>query len=145
MRRTQLHIDTHPSNAFAANTFTTILYVMDQYGNVVTTDTSAVTVSLNEGGATLNGTVTRNFSNGQVIFNNLSMTKAGDYTLHFADGSLTAANSNQFTIMPAGADHLSTLLARPPRSPARRSPVSPCRYLIFMAMSQHLIRVTWGL
>src|SRR6185436_17248313 len=80
----QLVIDTPPVTTAAGNTITAILLVEDQYGNVVTTDNSQVTVSLGSGSATIGGTKTVTVSNGQATFNDLYMTRAGDYTFHFA-------------------------------------------------------------
>ena len=83
--------------------------VLDQFNNLVTTDTSNVTLAIgtNPGGGTLSGTTTVAAVGGIATFNNLSINKAGTgYTLTAADGSLTGTTSGSFNISPAAADHL---------------------------------------
>ena len=80
--------------------------VLDQFGNLVATDTSAVTLAIgsNPGGSTLSGTATQNAVAGIATFNDLSLDKAGSgYTLAASDGVLTGTGSNTFTINPAAA------------------------------------------
>src|SRR5208283_1681913 len=62
--------------------------VEDKFGNVVTSDTSNVTVSTS---TTLNGTTTMAASSGVATFTNLSISKTGSYTLSASDSSLTSA------------------------------------------------------
>ena len=67
--------------------------VQDANGNVVTSNSSSVTVAIgtNPGSGTLGGTVTVAAVNGVATFSNLSINKAGTgYTLTATDGSLTA-------------------------------------------------------
>jgi uncharacterized repeat protein (TIGR01451 family) len=74
--------------------------VRDQYGNTFTGDsTSTVTLTL-VGGSFAGGgtTVSAPVSSGVATFSNLVLGAAGSYTLTAADGSLTGANSNAFTI-----------------------------------------------
>ena len=68
----------------------------DIFGNVVTTDTSSVTVSLGTGpaGAILGGTLTAKASSGVASFTAVYGNVAGNYTLKVADGNLTGATSN---------------------------------------------------
>ena len=78
--------------------------VQDQFNNVVTGDTSAVTLAIgnNPGGSTLSGTATQNAVSGVATFNNLSLDKVvTGYTLVASDGALTGATSNAFNISPA--------------------------------------------
>ncbi len=103
----QLSMNIQPITTHAGVIFTGSVFVLDQYGNQVLTDNSQVTVSLSDGNVTLNGTKTVSVVNGEALFNNLTVTRAGDYTLHFVDGSLTATDSASFTILANGADHLS--------------------------------------
>jgi hypothetical protein len=83
--------------------------VEDQFNNVVTSNTSNITLALaaNPGGGTLSGTLTVAAVNGVATFPDLSINKAADnYTLRATDGSLTAATSDTFNILPAGASQL---------------------------------------
>ncbi len=80
--------------------------VLDQYGNLVTTDnTDQVTVALgsNPGAGTLGGTTTVTVSGGVATFNNLSINNAGNgYTLVASSGALTGATSAAFNVSSAG-------------------------------------------
>src|SRR5262249_51965544 len=76
--------------------------VEDANGNVVTTDTSEVSVALTApNGAVLSGTTKVAVGNGKATFVDLSVDKPGVYTLTATDGSLTSAVSDFFTV--AGA------------------------------------------
>jgi Ca2+-binding RTX toxin-like protein len=74
--------------------------VEDGNGNIVTTDSSNVTVALtNSAGATLSGTLTQSAVNGVAAFSgDLFVNNPGTYTLTATDGTLTSAVSSQFTI-----------------------------------------------
>ncbi|MGA3067140.1 MAG: Ser-Thr-rich GPI-anchored membrane family protein, partial [Tepidisphaeraceae bacterium] len=80
--------------------------VEDQYGNVVTTDSSNVTIAINTGSGTLNGTLTEAASSGVATFGNLSIDTTGNYTFIASDGSLNTAVSNSFAVTPASASQL---------------------------------------
>src|SRR6185369_16076856 len=97
-------------NAGSLNTVT--VQVRDQFENVVTTDSSNVTVALASGSGTLLGTKTVAASSGVATFSTLGIHEAGAYTVSVADGSLDGATSGSFTISPAAAHHL-TLAASP--------------------------------
>ena len=95
-----------PSNTTAGATISPAVTVKveDSLGNVVTTDTSNVTVAIgtNPGGGTLGGTTTVAAVSGTATFSTLSINKAGTgYTLTAADGTLTSATSRAFNITPA--------------------------------------------
>jgi hypothetical protein len=78
--------------------------VVDAFGNVVTGDHSAVSVSVASGpGLFASGTTSVTVSNGVAVFNNLVLDKAGTYTLRVTDGSLGGAVSNSFTVTVAQA------------------------------------------
>ena len=81
-----------------------VVDVEDQFGNVVTTDTSNIKVALQGGpsGAMLNGSLSVIATNGAATFSNLSLNTAGSYTFVFSHGALTSA-SGGITINP-GAD-----------------------------------------
>ena len=67
--------------------------VFDQFNNLVTFDTSNVSVAIgtNRGGGTLSGTKTESVNAGVATFGNLSINMAGaGYTLNAADSSLAS-------------------------------------------------------
>jgi hypothetical protein len=73
--------------------------VEDQFGNVVTSDSSSVTLAIAEGtaGAALHGTTTEPDVDGLATFN-VGINLAGTYELTATDGSLTSATSTSFVI-----------------------------------------------
>src|SRR5205823_911894 len=80
--------------------------VLDQFNNLVPTDSSSVTVSIgtNAGGGTLSGTTSLAAVAGIATFSTLSINKTGTaYTLTAVDGSLGGAVSAGFDITPAAA------------------------------------------
>ena len=79
--------------------------VEDAYGNVVTSDSSTVTLTLSSG-TFASGSSTATVSNGVATFSGLVIDTAGSYTLKATDGSLTSATSNSLTISPAAASKL---------------------------------------
>ena len=72
--------------------------VEDQFGNIVTTDSSNVTLSVASGPGSLSGTVTVAASGGVATFSNVKLDTAGSYTLTASDGALTTTTSNSFTV-----------------------------------------------
>src|SRR5207249_11232196 len=83
--------------------------VLDRFGNLVTGDTSNVTVAIgaNPGNGTLSGTKTVAAVGGVATFSTLSIDRAAaGYTLVATDDSLGIGSSNAFTITPAAADHV---------------------------------------
>jgi len=92
--------------------------VEDAGGSLVTSDRSAVTLAIYSGpaGGTLTGTTTVNAVNGVAIFNGVSLSKAGNYILQVQDGSLTAAQSNTFTVS-AGASAKLVFAQQPMNTP----------------------------
>jgi hypothetical protein len=72
--------------------------VEDQYGNVVTTDKSTVTMSLSSGSFASGSTTTATAVSGIATFSNLVISAAGTYTLSATDGSLTKATSSSITV-----------------------------------------------
>lgn len=76
--------------------------VQDSFGNLVTTATNAVTLSIlnNPGNGTLSGTLIRNAVGGIAAFNNLSINNLGTgYTLRATATSLVNATSSGFNIV----------------------------------------------
>jgi hypothetical protein len=81
--------------------------VQNQAGNIVTSDNSMVTLTLNGGVfAGDETTATAQAVNGVATFSNLILNKIGSYTLSASDGSLTATISSPITINPAAASKL---------------------------------------
>jgi hypothetical protein len=79
--------------------------VEDQFGNLVTSDNSTVTLAINTGPGTLGGTPTVSTAKGIATFSDLSLITAGTYTLLATDGSLIRAISGNITINPAAITH----------------------------------------
>ncbi len=82
--------------------------VKDQYGNLVTSDSFTVTLTLS-GGTFASGSATESAtaSGGVATFDALMIDTAGSYTLQANDGGLMPANSGCSTIQPAAASMLS--------------------------------------
>jgi uncharacterized repeat protein (TIGR03803 family) len=114
-----------PTNVAAGSAISPAVTVSveDQFGNVVTGNTSNVTLAVATGPGTLGGTVTVAAVNGVATFNNLSLITAGNYTLNATDGALTSAASGSFTVTPAAASKLA--FAQQPTNVAAGSAISP--------------------
>src|SRR5205085_2316241 len=95
-----------PSSANAGATTGTIkATVEDSFGNVVTTDTSNVTVALTPpAGATPSCTYTAPARAGVATFSGLSVDLVNTYTLTASDALLATSASASFTISPAAAN-----------------------------------------
>jgi hypothetical protein len=93
-----------PTNTSAGQTISpaVTVAVVDQFGNVVTSDSSdtvTVAIGTNPSSGTLSGTLTVTVSNGVATFGDLSIDMVGDgYTLNATATGLTAAVSNAFSI-----------------------------------------------
>ena len=95
-----------PTGALAGATITpaVTIAVEDANGNVITTDSSSVTVFLgpsSTGKGTLGGTLTESAVNGIATFSDLSISAAGSYSLWAidSDSSLIPATSDLFNIV----------------------------------------------
>jgi hypothetical protein len=118
---TQLGINTQPSpTATAGVVFSTqpVIYVEDQYGNLITGDNSTeVTASLASGTGPLLGTTTVTVSGGIATFTDLSDDTAETISLQFVSvPALTTAVSNNIVVSPAAATQL--VLSTQPSSTA---------------------------
>jgi hypothetical protein len=115
------------TNAGATLAPVTVL-VEDRLGHVVTTDDSTVSLTLaGTAGGVLNGTAAVQAVNGVATFSDVSLTKAGTYTLAATDSPLRPARSRFFRINPDGnSAHLvlSTSLAG---TVAAGKPLTPIR------------------
>jgi hypothetical protein len=111
---TKLAFGIQPTSTTAGSTISpsvTVL-VQDSLGNVVTSNSSAMTLAIgtNPGSGTLSGTATLNAVSGVATFGTLVINKTGaGYTLTAADGSLTGATSSAFNITPGAANHFSVV------------------------------------
>jgi hypothetical protein len=101
----KLAFTTQPAGAVHPNAFTTQpkVSIEDTYGNVVTTNTSSVTLAIGTNptsGSTLSCTTNPvAASAGVATFAGCAISKAGNgYTLSATDGSLTAATSSTFNV-----------------------------------------------
>jgi hypothetical protein len=88
-----------------------VVDIEDQFGNLVTTDNSNVTLTLNSGDGALNGTLMVQAQNGVATFSGLSLNGAGIYTIGADDGVL-ATISTAFTIVQAAP---TVTIGSPPR------------------------------
>ena len=102
-----------PSNVTAgvADSPSITVEVEDQFGNIVTTDSSSVTLSVASGPGSASGTLTVAASDGVATFSNVKFDTAGNYTLAASDGSLGGVTSNSFSITAAAAWQLAFLVA----------------------------------
>jgi hypothetical protein len=116
--------------------------VEDAGGNIVTTDTSSVTLSItaNTGTSGASLTCTTNplaAASGVATFSGCKIDKAGtNYQLHAIDGTLTAADSASFTVSNVAATSVIEATGPAPTvTTASISPVSGATYLVFVYCS----------
>ena len=104
----------------AVSPFVTVA-VEDFNEDVVTSDTSTVTLTIASGPGTFASGSTTSVAavNGVATFSNLVFTVAGNYVLTASDGALGTASSSSFTIVPAQASQLVVEQAPPVVQPAR--------------------------
>jgi hypothetical protein len=99
----QLSFTIQPIDATANATMATVeVSVLDEFGNLVTGSTDAVTlaIGMNPAGGTLSGTTTRSAVNGVATFSDLSIDQVGNgYTLTASATALTSATSGVFDIL----------------------------------------------
>ena len=99
-----------PSNTVAGAAISQPIqvYVEDQFGNLVSTDASNVTLALGTGPGTLSGTLTEQAAGGIATFGDLSINKVGAAdTLTAVDANFAGnTTSNTFSITPAAAHNL---------------------------------------
>lgn len=105
----QLNFTFHPTNANVQEILSPAVQVMvqDQFGNLITDATNAITIALgnNPSNATLSGALTRDAGNGVATFNDLRVSKLGNgYTLVASAASLQSATTQSFDVL--GPHHL---------------------------------------
>jgi hypothetical protein len=106
----KLAFTTSPSNSTGGAPFATqpVVTVQDAGGNTVTTDTSAVSLTITTpAGATLSCTANPKAATaGVASFAGCAIDRTGSYTLSATDGSLTSTVSNSFTITVGPASRI---------------------------------------
>ena len=124
---TQLAFGVQPTNTIATATITPAVTVriLDQFGNLTASTASVVmAIDANPGGGVLSGTRTNAAVAGTATFSNLSINKAGTgYTLLATGGSLAAATSTPFNIIPGAATRLAIIT--PPQTLTAGASSSP--------------------
>ena len=96
---------TQPSDIVAGATMAPAVRVAieDQNGDIVTAASASVALALSPSGPTLGGTTTVTAVNGVATFGNLTVTKAGTYSLVATSSTLTSATSSPFSVTHAAA------------------------------------------
>jgi hypothetical protein len=105
----QLTLVTQPSATAAAGinfAQQPVVLVQDAFGNLIKTDTSTVTASIDQGSGNLFGTQAIKAVSGIATFTNLSYQIAESITIDFSDGSLAIATSSGTTVGAAPASQL---------------------------------------
>jgi hypothetical protein len=98
---TKLAITQEPTSGNVNKALGSILIALeDQFGNLVRSNTSAVSVSVSSGPGTLtNGSTTTVAAvNGIATFSKVALSKKGVYTLKFSDGSLTSVVTQSIVV-----------------------------------------------
>ncbi len=123
----QLVLQQSPTSGTAGQALTPSITVAveDAVGNVLTSDSSTVTVSIanGPGGFDAGSTISVTAVNGIATFSNLVLDTAGSYTLSLSDGTLTGATTGAITIVPASATQL--VLQQSPTSGTAGQALSP--------------------
>ncbi len=98
----QLAFSQQPTTVIVGTAITPAITVdiEDASGGIVTSDDSAVTLSVASGGGSLGGTLTVNAQDGVATFSNITITTEGSESIKATDGSLTSVTSNVFTVNP---------------------------------------------
>jgi hypothetical protein len=125
---TKLAITAQPTNVAAGAAITPAVQVSieDAQGNVITSATSPVTMSIatNPGGGTLSGTTTVNAVNGIATFANLTINKSGTgYTLAANATGLTTATTTLFNVTTGSVAKLAITVQ--PTNVAAGAPITP--------------------
>lgn len=105
----QLVLVTQPSAAATAGinfVQQPVVQIQDAYGNLVKSDNSTVTASIDQGSGNLFGTQAIKAVNGTVTFTNFSYQIAETITIDFTDASLAVATSTGTTVSAAPASQL---------------------------------------
>ncbi len=109
----KLVITQSPISGSAGNTLGALkVAVEDQYGNLLTGNTSTVTLSVAGGPGSLTAGSTTSVAavNGIATFSNLTLNTSGVYTLSVSDGTLAGATTTNVVISPSTAAKLAFLV-----------------------------------
>lgn len=90
-----------PTSTVAGSIIPIVVLIENAQGQLMLSDHSPVTLSVASGPGALTGTTTVNAILGIAIFLDVSLTKAGTYTIKATDGSDTAVISASLTVSPA--------------------------------------------
>ncbi|MBD3615491.1 MAG: T9SS type A sorting domain-containing protein [Gracilimonas sp.] len=115
-----------PSTATAGEPFSnsTIVHLLDQFGNLVTTDdTTKATISISSGNGTLSGTLSKQAVNGVITFDDLSTDIANSINLSVASLGFSAITTNTITVDHNTATDLTYLVQ--PTNTAQNSTIDP--------------------
>lgn len=124
---THLVFGTQPETTTAGATVPPVtVLVEDKTGHVVATDGSVISLTLaGTAGGVLSGTTAVQAANGVATFSDLSMTKAGTYTLAATDGALRPARSRFFKITPDSSTAHMVLAQSLPATASAAKPLPP--------------------
>jgi NADH/NAD ratio-sensing transcriptional regulator Rex len=104
-----------------------LVAVEDRFGNIITTDTSNITIAANNqaGTSVLHGTLTETAVNGVATFTGISVNTAGTFAITASDtaDTLGAVQSSTFTI--GAAPVVSLVIVQQPTSGAAGSTLAP--------------------
>jgi hypothetical protein len=119
-KATHLVVSTQPPSSVTAGTgFGLAVTAEDDQGNVVTTYSGSVTLTLasSPSGGTLGGTLTVPVNQGVATFSGLTLDKVGSYTLQASSGTLAKATTNGINVMRGPTTQL-VVTTQPPQPPA---------------------------
>jgi hypothetical protein len=124
---TQLAFDQQPGDVTVGDAIAPAVTVDVEgaTGDILTSDTSAVTLALSNGGTGLGGTVTVNAVNGVATFSNITLASQGSYSLKATDGSLTSATSTAFLVSVAVGPAAKLVFEQQPSSVTAGVAISP--------------------
>ena len=98
-----LTISQQPGNNTAGQHISAVdVQVKDQYGNLVSGSNVTIAIGSGPSGTTLGGTLTVLTVNGVADFDNLTLNRAGTFTLSASDGSAPKVVTNSFAVTYAG-------------------------------------------
>lgn len=123
----EIQISTQPSStATAGEAFDTqpVIELLDQFGNIVTTDNSTeITATITDGEETLLGTTTQTADEGVITFTDLYTETADTITLQFSNPDLDSVTSNEIIVEPNTPTDLTFL--QQPTNTAQNGTIDP--------------------
>lgn len=123
----EIEINTQPPDtAIAGEAFsdTTTIHLLDQFGNIVTTDNSTTaTISINSGQGTLSDTLSQQAVSGVISFPGLSSDIANTINLLIESDGLSSVTTNDIVVEPNDPADLEYL--QQPTNTAQNGTISP--------------------